>query len=176
VIYGVGRLLGSDKPFLTQLSASLEFLKSSLDGLDHLAFYSRSPFWEEFSPLMAFPALPDLAALPIPHMVIQSVSAAGSIQSFDPKEIRSSLASFKLPWDKMQSMAILPLFDWDKSPDPLQGLLFLASEHQSNAFSSEKELLLSSLSHPLAEALSRYGRQEESGAKVRLQQSKKVGP
>src|SRR5258708_9891511 len=27
VIYGVGRLLGSDKPFLTQLSASLNFIK-----------------------------------------------------------------------------------------------------------------------------------------------------
>ncbi len=162
VIYGIGRLLGSDKPFLTQLSASLEFLKNSLEGLDHVVFYSRSPFWEEFSPLMSFPAVPDLVPLPIQHAVLQAVSAAGSIQSFNPKEIRTALMSFKLPWDHMKAMSILPLFDWDQSPDPLQGLLFLASERHENAFSSEKQLVLTSLSHRLAEALSRHGRQEES--------------
>jgi hypothetical protein len=176
VVYGVGRLLGSDKEFLTQLAASLDFLRGSLKGLDHLVFYSRSTYWEEFTPLMSFPGLPALVSIPSNNALIQKVSKAGVVQSFDPKEIQSSLNEFRLPWEQMAAIAILPLFDWDKSPDPLQGLLVLASDLHARAFSSEKQLLLTSLSHPLAEALSRHARQEDSSALARLQQSKKPFP
>ncbi len=172
VIYGIGRLLGSDKPFETQLSTALDFLKGSLEGLDHVVFYRQNPFWQEFSPSMSFPEVPNLESLPLQDPLIQKVSMAGAVQVFDPKEIRASLEAAQLPWNNMAAVAIVPLFDWDKSPNPLQGLLFLASERETTAFSAEKQLLLASLSHPLAEALSRHARQEDSSAQTRLQQSK----
>ena len=176
VVYGVGRLLGSGKPFPDQLSATLDFLKGSLEGLDELVFYQRNAYWEEFSPLMSLPALTDLPAISLQHDIVQAVITAGVVQSLKPATLRRQLAEFKLPWDTRLAMAVIPLFDWDKARDPLQGLLFLASRHQANAFSAEKKLLLTSIAHPLAEALSRHSRHEESKAQTRLQQSKKSFP
>jgi CRP-like cAMP-binding protein len=176
VIYGVGRLLGSDKPFPDQLSATLDFLKGSLEGVDDLVFYQRNAYWEEFSPFLSLPALTDLPAIPLQNEMIQKVSAAGITQSFDPKTLQTQLAALKLPWETRLAMAVIPLFDWDKARDPLQGLLFLASGRQANAFAAEKQLLLTSVAHPLAEALSRHSRQEDALAQARLQQSKKSFP
>jgi len=176
VVYGVGRLLGSDKPFADQLSVTIDFLKGSLEGLDDLVFYQRNAYWEEFSPVMSLPTLTDLPAIPLQNEIVKAVSSAGVAQSFDPHAMASDLAKFKLPWETRVAMAVIPLFDWEKERDPLQGLLFLASGRQAQAFSAEKQLLLTSVSHPLAEALSRHGRQEEALAKVRLQQSKKSFP
>ena len=59
VIYGVGRLLGSQRPFEEQLSITMDFLRASLEGLTDLVFYQRSAYWEEFCPLMSSPALDD---------------------------------------------------------------------------------------------------------------------
>src|SRR5256885_10299307 len=50
------------------------------------------------------------------------------------------------------------------------GLLLLASSQNEEAFSSEKQLLLTSVSHPLAEALSRHGRHEEALAQARSEE------
>ena len=48
MVYGVGRLLGSDKPFLEQVASVLEFLKGSLPGLDDLILYRRSAYCKSF--------------------------------------------------------------------------------------------------------------------------------
>jgi len=172
-IYGLGRLLGSDKPFMEQLATALKFLKGSLEGLDDLVFYQRSAYWEELSPLMSLPALEELPPILLQNELVQKVNAAAVAQSFDPKALTLLLSVFKLPWEKRAAVAIIPLFDWDKAQDPLQGMLFLASVNHASAFSAEKQLLLAAMSHPLAEALSRHSRQEDASAQNRLQQSKK---
>src|SRR5207302_1734656 len=83
VIYGTGRLLGSDKPFLEQLAAVLDFLKGSLDGLDDLVFYERSAYWDEFGSVLSLPAIADLPPVPAHHALVQKVKTAGVMQSFD---------------------------------------------------------------------------------------------
>lgn len=176
VIHGIGRLLGSEKPFLEQLSAALDFLKGSLEGLDDLIFYQRSAYWEEFSPIMSLPVLQDVPAIPLSHEFVQAVSAAGNVQPFSPQHVRAALATLKLPWEDRAAMAILPLWDRDQSQDPLQGLLLFASQNRPHAFAPDKHLLLMSMSYPLAEALSRYTRQADVDAQVRLQKSKKSFP
>jgi CRP-like cAMP-binding protein len=176
VIYGVGRLLGSEKPFLEQMGAALEFIKGSIEGLDDVVFYQRSAYWEEFSPLLSYPLLQDLTPVPLHNELVQKVSMNGAVATFIPRAVQSYLSAFKLPWEERAAMAIIPLFDWDKAQDALQGLLCLASRHGDQAFAVEKHLLLTSLSRPLAEALSRHGRQEESRAQARLQKSKTSFP
>jgi hypothetical protein len=98
------------------------------------------------------------------------------MQSFDPTAFRMPLTNLQLPWENRQAIAVIPLFDWDKATDPLQGLLFIASMRLKQTDFLEKQLLLTSVSLPLAEALSRHSRQEDAQAQVRLQQSKKSSP
>ena len=172
VVHGIGRLLGTDKPFLEQLGAVLEFLKGSLVGLDDLIFYQRSPHWEEFSPVMSLPKLEELPSIPLQHEFIQKVSVSGVMQFFDPSRIRAQTATLHWPWDNSVVISVIPLFDWDKASDPLQGLLVLASSKKSDAFSAGEKLLLTSIAHPLAEALSRQTRREDALAQSRLRQSK----
>jgi CRP-like cAMP-binding protein len=172
VVHGVGRILGSDKSFNEQLSAVLEFLKGSLPGLEDMAFYRRSAYWEEFSPVMSLPAVPDLPAIPLQNELVQKANSAGAIQTFEPGAVQVQLEKLQLPWQNRAALAVIPLFDWEKASNPLQGLLLLASTRQANAFSPGEKLLLTSIAHPLAEALSRCGRQEDSLAQQRLQQSK----
>jgi CRP-like cAMP-binding protein len=176
VVYGVARILGSAKPFSDQLSAVLEFLIGSLEGLDDLVFYQKSAYWEEFAPVLSMPVLEDLPAIPAECEFVKKVSLAGAPQTLDPQACRRELLEYKLPWENRLTMAVVPLFDWDKAPSPMQGLLLLASSRAAQAFSTEKQLLLTSISHPLAEALSRHGRQEDASAHARLQQSKKSFP
>lgn len=176
VIHGVGRLLGSEKPFPEQLGATLDFLKGSLDGLDDLIFYQRNAYWDEFSPVFSSPALTDLPVIPLRNEIAQKVNDAAGVQSFDPKTLRNEFATLKLPWETRVAMAVVPLFDRDKAQDSLEGLLFLASGRQAQAFSTDKQLLLTSVAQPLAEALTRRGRHEDSMAKERLQQSKQSFP
>jgi CRP-like cAMP-binding protein len=174
VVHGIGRILGSDKPFLEQLSAVLEFLKGSLAGLDDLIFYQRSAYWEEFSPVISLPNVAELPAIPLQNELVQKVSVAGAMQSFDPQKIRAQMTMFHWPWEKSLAVSVIPLFDWDKASDPLQGLLVLASSKKVDAFSAGEKLLLTSITHPLAEALSRHSRREDSMAQSRLRQSKET--
>ena len=176
VVYGVARLLGSAKLFSDQLSLVLDFLRSSFQGLEDLVFYERSAYWEEFTPVISLPALSDLPAIPAQHEVVMKVSAAGVTQAFDPQALRMQLTELKLPWENRLAMAVMPLFDWDKPANPLQGLLLLASGKESQAFSTEKQLLLTSISRPLAEALSRHGRQMDASSQSRLKQAKESFP
>jgi CRP-like cAMP-binding protein len=176
VIYGVGRLLGSQKPFAEQVSAALEFLRGSLDGLTDVVLYQRSAYWEEFSPLMSFPGLSDLPAIPAAHEIIEKVRQAAAPQIFVPGTISAHLDSFKLPWKTYATLAMIPLFDWERSHDPIQGLLVLASQHSGEVFSSGKQLLLASVALPFAEALSRHIRREDMLAQDRFQKSKRSFP
>ncbi len=173
VVYGIERILGSGRPFLDQLGAAFDFLKGSLEGIDDLVFYQRSAYWEEFVPLMSVPALTDLPALPPENELVQKAQDAGVTQSFDPQTIRSPLGTLKLPWESRLAVAVIPLFDRDKISDSLQGLLLLASARDAETFSTGEKLLLTSIAHPLAEALSRQSRREDTLAQSRLQQSKK---
>jgi CRP-like cAMP-binding protein len=172
VVYGVGRLLGSGKPFEEQLTTALEFLKGSLVGVDEMVFYQRNPFWEEFAPKLSLPALEELPAIPLRHELVEAVRNAGSAKVFDPKAMLTALGEFRLPWQDRTVLAVIPLFDWDQAHDPLQGLLCLTSTLDPAEFVREKLLLLTSVSRPLAEALSRHRRQEDAVAQERLNQAK----
>jgi len=172
VIYGVGRLFGSQKSFMDQVPAALEFLRGSIEGLTDVLLYQRSAYWEEFTPLASFPGLSDLPPIPATHEIIEKVRQAASPQIFVPKAIQAHLESFKLPWNAYATLAIVPLFDWERAHDAIQGLLVLAGQHNDKVFSPEKQLLLSSMALPFAEALSRYARLQETQAQDRLQKSK----
>jgi len=172
VIYGVGRLLGSQKSFLEQVPAALEFLRGSIEGVTDIVLYQRSAYWEEFTPLASFPGLSDLAAIPANHEVIEKVRQASQPQIFPGGAIQEHLDSFKLPWKSYASVALVPLLDWEIAQDALQGLLVLGGQRDGNAFSAEKQLLLTSMSLPFAEALSRHVRSQEAQARDRLQNSK----
>jgi len=171
VIYGMGRLLGSDKPFDEQLSTAMEFLRSSLQGLDDIVVYQRNAYWEEYNAFMSWPTLQDLPGIALQDGLLKKVQEAEALQIFDPKAIPAQLAAFKLPWHDRGAMAIIPLFDRDKA-EPLQGFLCLASRNHPELFSPEKRLLLTSVSYPLSEALARQGRQADSLAQARLRKSK----
>jgi CRP-like cAMP-binding protein len=176
VVYGIARLLGSSKPIQDQLESTIEFLRSSLDGLDDLVFYQRNAYWEEFNALISLPGLTDLPAVTLKSALVQKVNEAGAVQVFDPKQVLHELAEIKLPWESRAAIAIIPLFDWDKAKDPLQGLLFLATASHPEIFLPEKQLLLTSVAQPLAEALSRHSRHQDALAQARLEQSKKSFP
>ena len=104
------------------------------------------------------------------------VNQAGVVQVFDPRAIQTSLDVFNLSWKERVTMAIVPLFDWEKSQNPLQGLLFLSSQVHEHAFDTEKLLLLTSVALPLAEVLSRHCPQEDASAQSRLEKSKRSFP
>jgi CRP-like cAMP-binding protein len=174
MVYGIGRILGSDKSFSEQLEAVLEFLKGSVEGLDDLVFYQRSLYWQEFSPVMSLPKLEELPAIPLQNELAQKVSMTGVMQSFDPQKIRAQMTMLQWPWENRVAISVIPLFDWEKASDPLQGLLVLSSSRKSDAFSAAEKLLLTSIAHPLAEALSRQSRREDALAQSRLRQSKET--
>jgi hypothetical protein len=149
----------------------MEFLKSSLHGLDDIVLYERSNYWEEFNAIMSFPTLHDLPGIPLQDDLIQKMHRTGALHILDPKSSTAPLDTFKLPWHDCKAVAIIPLFDRDKS-DPLQGFLCLASRKDAALFSAEMRLLLTSVAFPLSEALSRRGRQTDHLAQARLQKSK----
>ena len=60
---------------------------------------------------------------------------------------------------------------WQPTP-VLQGIRLAASYENSQAFSGNMLLLLSSISHQIADALSRHLRQQDQLAQNRLQQSR----
>lgn len=167
VIHGIGRLLGSGKPFAEQLASALDFLQGSLEGVDDLVFYQRSAYWEEFERVGEGPPLP------LSNLLIQQANSAGSALSLDPASVRPALAEAALRWENHAAVSVVPLFDRDEAPHPLQGLLCLASRRSPRAFSPEKLLLLTSVASPLAESLSRHRRHQDALAQDRLRQSKK---
>ncbi len=176
VVHGVGRILGSDKPFAEQLASALDFLKGSLEGTDDLVLFRRSQYWDEFAPVYSAPEISELPPLSSDHELVQKLNLVGAAQAIDPKTFATELAALKLPWVSRLAAAVVPLFVRDNSQSVLEGLLFLASGRLVNAYSADKHLLLSSIAQPLAEALSREGRHEDSLAKSRLQQSKESFP
>jgi CRP-like cAMP-binding protein len=176
VIYGAGRLLGTQKPFMDQVPAALEFLRGSIEGVTDIILYQRSAYWEEFTPLASFPGLSDLPAIPAYHDLIEMVRQSAQPQVYDPADTLDALELFKLPWKTYATMAIVPLLDWEKPQDALQGLLILGGQKNKKTFSSEKHILLSSVALPFSESLSRYDRLQETQAQDRLQNSKKSFP
>jgi CRP-like cAMP-binding protein len=172
VVYGIGRIFGSARPFSEQLMSAMDFLKTSLEGLDDIVFYQRSAYWEEFEPLKSLPMLQDLPSVPVDNELVHKVHMLGSLLSFDPQTFARPLDAFKLDWQSRASAVIIPLLDWEKAASPLQGLLLMASAKRADAFSTDRQLLLTSLSSPIAEALARNRRIEEAQAQSRLQKSR----
>ncbi len=172
VVYGIGRVLGSSKAFPEQLISVLDFMKSSLEGLDDIVVYQRNAFWEEFEPLQSLPHLKNLPAVPLSNELIQKASTLGAIWAFEPKSFPMPLEAFRLDWGSRASVAIVPLLNWEKAAASLQGLLLMASKHNAGYFHAEKQLLYTSVARQFSEALSRYERFQELEAQSRLQHSK----
>lgn len=176
VIYGVGRLLGSAKSFEAQLDAAMDFLKSSLDGLDDIVMYQRSPYWDEFNLLKSLPMMADLPAVPMDNELVHKVNSTGAIVTFEPKTFRLPLEAYRLDWESRVACALIPLYDWERPAHALQGLILLSSATRADAFSPEKQLLLTSVSQPIAEALARFHRLQDAQAQERLQKSRQSYP
>lgn len=174
VIYGVGRLLGSAKPYADQIAAAMEYFKSSLEGLDELILYKRSAYWEEFEPVLSLPSQPDLPSVPLTNELAHKVSSTGALFAFDPKAYRMPLQALGFDWGTRPAAVMIPLFDWEKPSHPLQGLLLLASTRSAEAFAADKQLLLTSVAQPVAEAMSRHSRQQDADAQTRLSQSRQT--
>src|SRR5258706_11799099 len=96
IVHGVGRILGSDKPFPGQLGSALDFLKGSLEGADNLVLFQRSCYWDEFSPVYSSPAIADLPSIPFENEIVQRVNAAGVGQSINLKSSFNELSSLQL--------------------------------------------------------------------------------
>ncbi len=173
VIYGVGRLLGSQKISAEQLSATLEFIKGSMEGLDDIVLYQRSAYWEEFSPVLSLPVLQDILPIPLDNEFLKIVSSTQEAHTCSPESVKPQLTALALPWEARAAIALIPLFNWDKTDKPLEGLLCLASQQKKEAFSTEKRLLLTSAAQLLSEALARHVRQDEAEAQSRLQKTKR---
>ncbi len=172
VIYGIGRILGSQKPFPEQLTATMDFLKSSLEGLDDIVFYQRSAYWEEFEALQSLPVRHDLAAIPLGHFLLSKVAASPDPWWFEPQQVLTELKDLQLGWENRVAGVVVPLFEYEKSAPVLHGLILMASSKVKSAFTAERRLLLMSLALPLSEVLSRNVRAQDHLAQSRLQHSK----
>jgi len=173
VIYGVARLLGSPRPFAETLTATLDFVKNSLEGLDEIVFYQRSAYWEEFEPIRALPHATDIPVLPIHNRLVSEARVASGAVLLNSEELRQAIVDIKLPWQNFASIVLVPLMDRDQAGHPLEGLLLLASRDTPQAFSPNSLLLLSAISSQLTEAVSRQRRQNEAQAQDRLSQSRR---
>jgi CRP-like cAMP-binding protein len=172
VIYGLARLLGSGQSFDEALTASLDFVKNSIDGLDEVIFYERSAYWEEFEPVRALPHSSEIQALPVTHALVQAAQSAAGTFLLKSPELRQSLGDAKISWNEFASIALVPLLDREKNNHPLEGMLLLGSHKNAEVFSSNIFLLLSAISSQFAETLSRHRRQNEVQAQERLHQSR----
>ncbi|MFA5975831.1 MAG: cyclic nucleotide-binding domain-containing protein [Elusimicrobiota bacterium] len=162
IVYGVGRLLSGPQPFQDRLAAGLEFVKSSIDGLDDLYCFERSAYWEEFGCLYPTTEPDRLPAIPLASALAAKAQGQSSAFVLDEPD----------QW-QAASAALVPLMNADRPDQPLQGFLVMTSRQQPRFFSRNMLLMLSAMANPLAEALARQSRQEEASAQSRLDQSRR---
>jgi CRP/FNR family transcriptional regulator, cyclic AMP receptor protein len=155
VIHGIGRLAGKSRPFREGLIEAVHFLKSSLDEVDDILFYQKSPYWDQFEPIAL--DTDHLKSLPLPSDSVMVKMAGASADAFtlNPDEARTWLAPAKLSFTDWASLAVVPLPDWEKENRPLQGFLIVASRRRVTAFPQEILRLPSTVAHPLSESLAR---------------------
>lgn len=173
VIYGIARLLGSPRPFAEILTATLDFMKNSLEGLDEIVLYQRSAYWEEFEPIRALPHSTEIPVLPLNNRLVSEAQTAPGAIPLKSEELRQAIIDIKLPWANFSSIILVPLVDHDQTNHALEGLLLLASRDNPEAFSPNSILLLTAISSQLAEAVSRQRRQNDAQAQDRLNQSRR---
>ncbi len=172
VVYGIGRLLQANKPLVERLDDTTQFLLSSLDRVETLTMYHRSPYWEEYQPLLICPkeaVAPPIAAT---SDLAQTALHAAAALLMDTPERRQILTKIETSWHKQAAVALVPLFTRETPEQPLLGFMVLASTSNVHAFSSSSLLLLSSISSLIAEVIQQQTRQDDSQAKARLQQSR----
>jgi CRP-like cAMP-binding protein len=172
LVYGVGRLLGTQKTFAERLAESIAFIRNSVPSVDAAVLYQRSLYWDEFEPLAVYPEGQDVASLPVTNALVAHADASGAPFLLKSEAERQSLSAAQLPWQMHSACAVVPLFDRDGDSQPLQGLLLLASQDDVNAFSPNTLLLLASLALQLTEGLGRQRRQEDAEAQSRLHRSR----
>jgi CRP/FNR family transcriptional regulator, cyclic AMP receptor protein len=180
VIYTLGRLLGSQKPYAERLASSLDYLKNALEGVDDMILYQRSSYWDEFEPVWSTPDAGTAPGLPLASPLAEQAGAAAGHSGTTPAaiELKSAeqlqmLAKLQLPISKVATAALLPLMDQDQSARSLQGFLLMISREDPAAFSANTLLLLSSVGLQITEALARHRRQEDTLAQNRLNESRK---
>jgi CRP/FNR family transcriptional regulator, cyclic AMP receptor protein len=163
VIYSIGRLLAGPSPFNERLAAAISFVRSSLPDVDHVVFYERSLYWNEFQMLTLSPESESLPPISINAPWVTRLSAGAPCLVGD---------ELQLPW-RAASNAVVPLINLSEPSEPTCAVLILSSEESSTAFNSNALLLLSALGNQFAEAFIRHRRQEELVALNRLQNSRK---
>jgi CRP/FNR family transcriptional regulator, cyclic AMP receptor protein len=148
IIYNVGRLLAGPSPFEERLASAISFVRGSLPAVDHVIFYERSLYWNEFQMLTQAPEGEPRAAIPVNAPWVTGLSAGA------PCVIGEEL---QLPW-RATSKAVVPLINLSEPTEPACAFLILSSEESSTVFSSNALLLLSALGHQFAEAFIRHRR------------------
>lgn len=172
IVYGVGRLLALPQGFSERLAASLEFLKSAMEGVDDIYCLERSAYWNELEYRYPEAGESRLPAIPLDSPLAVLAKGASGAVSLETPEERRSLADLGIPCANAASLALVPFLDMDH-PDPLlQGFLLMASRETPKVFTRDMLLMLSTMANPLAEAFSRQRRQEDASAQVRLSQSR----
>jgi CRP-like cAMP-binding protein len=165
-VYGIGRLLAANKPIGERIREAVEFLKTYLQSVDEIIVYQRSPYWDEYQPVVDAPPSPDRPALPVNSALLGQITSALGPTVIKTAEERADNAS----------LALVPLLNREDEEHPLWGFLWLASKNNSDAFTSNLLLLLSAVSVQFTEALLQQRRQEDQQAQSRLQQSRNSYP
>jgi len=176
IVCGVSRLLGTARGMQERLAASLEFVHDSLMGVEALALYQRSAYWEEFAPLVVLPSGIPAPTLPLSHAMCQEALAAAAPTMFRTPSQRQAADQMPAPWNQADNILMLPLWDRDQTPAPMQGWLLLRIEAGDSTLASNLMLCLSAVAESLGEALSRHNREQDAIARSRLQQSRHAYP
>jgi CRP-like cAMP-binding protein len=168
VVYGLSRIFGSEKDISDQLHAALEFLQNSLEHADLLAVYERSPYWDEFQPLNAYPETGRHMALDIKNDFAAQLDTLRQPFVIPRAQAQTLLEHFPERWKKAETLAAVPLVNRERQGGVVHGVLFIGCEDASAVFSSNLLLLLNAVSASLSEALARRFRLEEASAQARL--------
>jgi CRP-like cAMP-binding protein len=160
LVYGVGRALAGDRPFLDRLRETAQFLRASLEDIDDIQVYQRSPYWDEFEPVSGGAMDPpgEPAAFPIKHPYIETLTLTAA-PIVIPREGKTGV------------IALIPLMDSADSHQTIQGFLWVASRNP-DVFTANLFLLLTTVAVQFSEALTRQARQDDAEAHSRLDQKK----
>jgi len=169
-VFGLGRILGSSKPFEQKLMEAGEFLRASLRGVHEVVLYSKSPYWTEFDPLLKLTPIPKIAPIPYKkEFAWQAIQSANAFR-IEPKDVASW--GFPEEWQRRAAIACVPLLDVWNTEEPLQGFLVVVSHEDPNAFSSNLLYLLMTVAQPLIELLIRHSQVQDLSQQQRLQQAR----
>jgi CRP/FNR family transcriptional regulator, cyclic AMP receptor protein len=162
LVYGIGRYLSTEEPFVQRVHAVSDFLRASLEGIDEILIYQRSLYWDEFIPVTNQLESPPELVMPLENPLARQLADGGvPVVSRDPKQTRGFAA-----------VSLLPFIDPENQKAPVQGFLWAASRKQSNIFTPGLMLLLATAAVQTSESVLRQRRQEDQQAQQRLHQNR----